>query len=40
MYKVDSLHEGIYLLKLQMDDVILGRRGQVCPDMPKEAIKT
>ena len=29
-----------YLLKLQIDDVILGGHGQVCPGMPKEAIKT
>ena len=27
-------------VNLQVDEVILGRRGQACPDMPKEAIKT
>ena len=29
-----------YLLKLQIDDVILGGRDQACSGMPKEAIKT
>ena len=34
------LHAGTYLLKLQIDDLILGGRVQVYPGMPKEAIKT
>ena len=38
-YEVDFLHAGTYLL-CHIDDVILGRCGQACPDMPKEAIKT
>ena len=38
--KVDFLHAGIYLLKQQIDDVILGGRGQVWPSMPKYAFKT
>ena len=36
---VDFLHAGKYLLNLQIDDVILGGRGQSCPGMPKETIK-
>ena len=39
-YKVDFLYAGIYLLKLQIDDVILHEWGQACPGMLKEAIKT
>ena len=39
-YKIDFLHSGTYLLKLQIDDVILGWCGQACPGMPKGAIKT
>ena len=38
--KLIFLHTGTYLLKLQIDDVILGGDGQPCPGMPKEAIKT
>ena len=38
-YKVDFLHRGTYLLKLQTD-VILGGRGHACPGMPRELIKT
>ena len=34
------LHAGTYLLKLQIDDVILGGCGQPFPDMPKDTIKT
>ena len=39
-YKVGFLHAGPYLLKLQIDDVILSGCGQVYPGMLKEAIKT
>ena len=39
-YKVDFLHAGTYLLKLHIDNVIVGGCGQACPGMPKEAIKT
>ena len=39
-YKNDFLHADSYLLKPQIDDVILGGCGQACPGMPKEAIKT
>ena len=38
--KVDFLHAGKYLLKLQLNEVILGGHGQACPGTPKEAIKT
>ena len=38
--KVDFLHAGTYLLKQQIDDVILGGGGQVWPSMPKCAFKT
>ena len=38
--KLFSLHAGTYLLKLQVDDVILHKWGQPCPGMPKEDIKT
>ena len=38
-YKVDSLHAGTYLLKLQIDHMILGGCIQACPDIPKEAIE-
>ena len=34
------LYAGTYLLKLQIDDVILGGHSQACPGMAKEAIKT
>ena len=34
------MHAGTYLLKLQIDNMIVGRCGQACPDMQKEAIKT
>ena len=38
------LHAGtyiyIYILKLQIDDVILHDWGQACPGIPKEAINT
>ena len=34
------LHADTYLLKLQIDDMILGGRGQACPDMTKEAVKS
>ena len=37
---IKLLHAGIYLLKLQIDDMILGGCGQACPGMPKEAIRT
>ena len=30
-YKVDFLHAGTFLLKLHIDDVILGGCGQACP---------
>ena len=30
-YKIDFLHAGTYLLKLQNDDVILNEWGQACP---------
>ena len=33
------LNAGTYLLTLQVDDVILGGRGQSCPGMPKEAVE-
>ena len=39
-YKVDFFQAGTYLLKLQIDDVILGGRGQSCLGLPKKAIKT
>ena len=39
-YKVDFLHVGTYLSKLQIDDVILGGCCQICPGMPREAFKT
>ena len=38
-YKVDFLNVGTYLLKLQIDDVVLHEWGQVCPGMPKEAVE-
>ena len=38
--KLIFLHAGTYLLKLHTGDVILGRRGQACPGLPKAAIKT
>ena len=37
---MDFLNAGTYLLKLQIDDVILGGCGQACPGIPEEAIKT
>ena len=39
-YKVDIFHAGTYLLKLQIDDVILHKWGQACSGTPKEAFKT
>ena len=39
-YKVDFVHAGTYLSKLQIEDMILGGRGLACSGMPKEAIKT
>ena len=39
-YKVDFCHAGAYLLKLQIDDVILGWCGQACPGFCKQGIKT
>ena len=36
--KLIFLHVVTYLLKLQLDDMILGGCGQACPSMPKEAI--
>ena len=38
--KLIFLHGGTYLLKLQIDDVILVERSQASPSMPKETIKT
>ena len=38
--KVDFLPESTHLLKLSIDDVILGGHVQVGSGMPKEAIKT
>ena len=37
---MDFLNAGTYLLKLQIDDVILGGCGQACPGIPEETIKT
>ena len=37
--KLIFLHAFTYMLKLQIDDMILGGRGQACPGMPKKAIK-
>ena len=37
---MDILHAGTYLLKLQIDDVILHKWGQACSGTPKEAFKT
>lgn len=34
------MHATSYILKLQIDDVILGGCGQACPGIPREAIKT
>ena len=34
------MHAVTYLLKLQIDYVILVRPGQICLGMPKQAIKT
>ena len=34
------MHAGTYLLKLQIDDVILGRNGQAFSGTSKETIKT
>ena len=39
-YEVDFLHTGTYMLKLQIDGVVLGGHGKACPGMPKEAIET
>ena len=38
--KLIFLYAGTYLLKLQIDDVILQEWGQASLGMPKEAIKT
>ena len=38
--KLIFLHAGTYLLKLQIDDVILNGWGQVSPGMPKKAFET
>ena len=38
--KVYFLHAGTYLLKLQIDDLILGGRGQASAGMSKGAFKT
>ena len=38
--KVHFLHGGTYLLKLQIDHIILGGCGQAYPGMPKEVIKS
>ena len=38
-YKVYFLHVGTYLLKLQIDDVILDGHVQACLAIPKGAIK-
>ena len=38
--KVDFMHAGTYLLKIHIDDVILGRCGEACPGITKKAIKT
>ena len=35
-----NLHAGTYLLKLQIDDVILYEWSQACQGMPKDVIKT
>ena len=37
---IDFLHAGTYLLKLQVDHMILGGQGQTCLGIPKVAIKT
>ena len=37
--KLIFLHAFTYMLKLQIDDMILGGRGQASPGMPKKAIK-
>ena len=34
------MYADTYLLKLQINDVMLGGCGQACPGMPKEAFKT
>ena len=39
-YKVDFLHTGTNMLRLQIDGLILAGRGHTSPGMPKEAIKT
>ena len=39
-YKVDFLHAGTNLLKLQIDEVILYEWGQAYPGMPKEAFNS
>ena len=38
--KLIFLHASTYLLKLQIDDVILNGWGQVSPGMPKKALET
>ena len=37
---MNFLHAGIYLLKLQIDDMTLDGPGQACPGMLKESIRT
>ena len=39
-YKVDFLHAGTNLLKLQIDDATLYQWGQAYPGMPKQAFNS
>ena len=39
-YKVNLFHAGTYLLRLQVDDVILGGCGQACPRRPLKALRS
>ena len=39
-YKVDFLHASTYLLKLEIDNVILDGYAQACHGMLKDGIKT
>ena len=34
------MHAALYLLRLQIDHVILDGHGQACPGMPKEVFET
>ena len=34
------MHAALYLLRLQIDHVVLDGHGQACPDMPKDAFET